>query len=320
MLVVSFKKTPTLLKWNGGQRYVGNSFALISPYWSFVTNPPLAYSLGATARYFNNKGIDSIAMCYDSKWEFLSFLSVRWFYAVGPAYRSKWIQLLLFLHQFQIPLSIDASDPLRDWLFAKHSRWWNGAPRTFYLSLVHCNDITSQCNFRWKMSRTQDWWTCKVCDYLGFFFTFKMKVFIWRISVGHFTLGAFLSKHGIQGVRCPHCASYAETMRHALWTCSYVQRWWNTLFLFPIWDSKPSKFWSTFLLVDSGSKACDWVRKRCVFFLLFNICQLRNKVAFGNKSSVPHFSWTLCKAKLRMDLDVMSAEHRSAIVAFLDTI
>ncbi|KAH6555895.1 hypothetical protein KP509_1Z219400, partial [Ceratopteris richardii] len=163
MLVVSFKKTPTLLKWNGGQRYVGNSFALISPYWSFVTNPPLAYSL--------------------------------------------------------VPLSIDASDPLRDWLFAKHSRWWNGAPRTFYLSLVHCNDITSQCNFRWKMSRTQDWWTCKVCDYLGFFFTFKMKVFIWRISVGHFTLGAFLSKHGIQGVRCPHCASYAETMRHALWTC-----------------------------------------------------------------------------------------------------
>ncbi|KAH7315224.1 hypothetical protein KP509_21G040500 [Ceratopteris richardii] len=170
------------------------------------------------------------------------------------------------------------------------------------------------------MRRTQDWWHARFATIWDSSLTSKMKVFMWWISVGHFTLGAFLSKHGIQGVRCPHCASYAETMYRAFWTCSYVERWWNTLFLFSIWDSKPSKFFSTFLLFDSGSKACDWVRKRCVFFLLFNIWKLRNKMAFGNKSSVPHFSWTLCKAKLRMDMDVMSAKHRSAIVAFLDKI
>ncbi|KAH7296058.1 hypothetical protein KP509_26G007300 [Ceratopteris richardii] len=46
-------------------------------------------------------------------------------------------------------------------------------------------------------------------------FTFKLKIFMWRIFVGHFTLGAFLSKHGLQGAQCPHCSSYAENMRHA---------------------------------------------------------------------------------------------------------
>ncbi|KAH7315342.1 hypothetical protein KP509_21G045400 [Ceratopteris richardii] len=158
MLVRSFKKTAFGLKWNGRQRYLGNSFGSMSPYWSFLSNPPLAYSLGVAARYFNNKGIDSIAKCYDSKWEFLSFPAVRRVYAVGPAYRSKWIQLVLFLQQFQIPLSIDASHPWHDWLFAKHTRWWNGAARTYYLSLVDRNDIASQCNLRWKMHKTQAWW------------------------------------------------------------------------------------------------------------------------------------------------------------------
>ncbi|KAH7439428.1 hypothetical protein KP509_04G060300 [Ceratopteris richardii] len=51
----------------------------------------------------------------------------------------------------------------------------------------------------------------------------------WDSSLAykHFTLGAFLSKHGIQGVHCPHCASRVETMHHAFWSCPLVQRWWN---------------------------------------------------------------------------------------------
>ncbi|KAH7300536.1 hypothetical protein KP509_24G067300 [Ceratopteris richardii] len=158
VLVRSFKQTASLLKWNGRQRYLGNSFASLCPFWSFLANPPLAYAMGAAARYFNNKGIDSIAKCYDSKWEFLSFPAVRRMYAVGPAYRAKWFQLVLFLQQFQIPLSIDASQPWRDWLFAKHTRWWNGAPRTFYLSLFDDKDITFQCNLMWKLDKTRAWW------------------------------------------------------------------------------------------------------------------------------------------------------------------
>ncbi|KAH7302783.1 hypothetical protein KP509_23G086800 [Ceratopteris richardii] len=55
-LLNHFKNALSTLKWNGRQRYVGNSLASISPYWSFLTNPPFAYSLGAGARYFNNKG------------------------------------------------------------------------------------------------------------------------------------------------------------------------------------------------------------------------------------------------------------------------
>ncbi|KAH7373791.1 hypothetical protein KP509_17G075100 [Ceratopteris richardii] len=141
-LLISFKKTASLLKWNGRQRYTGNSFASLSPYWSFLANPPLAYSMGAAARYLNNKGIDTIAYCYDSKWEFLSFPSIRRIYAMGPTYISKSMQLALFVQQFQIPLSIDASDPWRDWLLAKHTRWWNGTTRTYYLSLADRTDIT----------------------------------------------------------------------------------------------------------------------------------------------------------------------------------
>ncbi|KAH7433015.1 hypothetical protein KP509_07G050500 [Ceratopteris richardii] len=305
MLVRSFKQAASLLKWNGRQRYLGNSFASLSPFWSFLANPPLAHSMGAGARYFNNKGIDSIAKCYDSKWEFLSFPSVRRIYVVGPAYRAKWFHLVLFLQKFQIPLSIDASQPWCDWLFAKHTRWWNGAARTFYFSLLDGKDITFQCNVRWKLDKTRAWWHTRFSTIWDSYLTFRMKVFMWRILVGHFTLGAFLSKHGLQGVRCPHCASYAQTMRHAFWTCSYIQRWWNSLFLFPIWDSRPSKFYNTFLLFESTNAACDWVRKRCVFFLLSNIWKLKNKRLFGNKSSVPHFSWTLCKAKLKLDMEVM---------------
>ncbi|KAH7433870.1 hypothetical protein KP509_07G090100 [Ceratopteris richardii] len=293
-------------------RYLGNSFASMSPYSSFLANPPLAYSLGAAARYFNNKGIDSIAKCYDSKWEFLSFPVVRRVYAVGPAYRSKWIQLVLFLQQFQFPLLIDESLPRRDWLFAKHTRWWNGIARTYYLSLV--DDITSKCNLRWKMDKTRACWHARFSTIWDSSLTFKMKVFMWRISVGHFTLGAFLSKHGIQGFRCPHCAAYAETMCHAFWSCSHVQRWWNSLFLFPIWNSRPSKFCTTFLLFDSSNEACRWVRKRCVFFLLWTIWKLMNKMLFGNKRSILHFSWKLCKVRLRLDMDVMSAQHRQSLL------
>ncbi|KAH7281294.1 hypothetical protein KP509_36G039800 [Ceratopteris richardii] len=316
MLLTSFKKTASLLKWNGRQRYTGNSFASLSPYWSFLANPPLAYSMGAAARYLNNKGIDTIANCYDSKWEFLSFPSIRRIYAVGPAYRSKWMELVLFVQQFQIPLSIDTSDPWRDWLLAKHTRWWNGSTRTYYLSLADRTDITSQCNLRWKMHKTRDWWHARFADIWDSSLTFKMKVFMWRISVGHFTLGAFLSKHGVQGIRCPHCASYVESMRHAFWSCSHIQKWWNSLFLFPIWDSKPSKFGTTFLLFHSSSNVGDWVRKRCIFILLWNIWQLRNKMVLQNKGFVPHFSLALCKAKLSLDMDVMPAEHKLAIASF----
>ncbi|KAH7422440.1 hypothetical protein KP509_12G008400 [Ceratopteris richardii] len=124
--------------------------------------------------------------------------------------------------QFQIPLSIDASFPCRDWLFAKHTRWWNGRARTYYFSLLDRNDITFQCNIRWKMNKTLAWWYARFSTIWDSSLSFKMKVFMWRILVGHFTLGAFLSKHGIQGVCCPHCASYTETMRHDFWSCSHV--------------------------------------------------------------------------------------------------
>ncbi|KAH7331700.1 hypothetical protein KP509_20G046900 [Ceratopteris richardii] len=92
-LLRSLKLAVSYLKWNGRQRYIGNSFASFSPYWSFLSNPPIGYSLGAAARYLNNKGVDSIAKCYDSKWELLSFPIVRRVYSLGPAY---WVQLTLF--------------------------------------------------------------------------------------------------------------------------------------------------------------------------------------------------------------------------------
>ncbi|KAH7277312.1 hypothetical protein KP509_39G044900 [Ceratopteris richardii] len=255
VLLQSFKQIATCLKWNGRQRYVGNSFASVSPYWSFLTNPPLAYSLGEAARYFNNKGIDSIAKCYNAKWELLSFPVIRRTYAVGPAYRSKWIQIVLFLQRYQVPLSIDASDPWRDWLLAKHTRWWNGKASTFYGSIVHSDGIALQCNKRWKLNKSPVWWHARFCTIWESSFTFHMKIFMWRILVGHFTLGAFLSKHGLKGVQCPHCASYTKTMRHAFWGCSCIQRWWNNFLLFPIWDVQPSKFSTTFLLFHSDDKS-----------------------------------------------------------------
>ncbi|KAH7366062.1 hypothetical protein KP509_18G061600 [Ceratopteris richardii] len=45
-LLRSFKLAASYLKWNGRQRYIGNSFASLSPYWSFLSNPPIAHSLG----------------------------------------------------------------------------------------------------------------------------------------------------------------------------------------------------------------------------------------------------------------------------------
>ncbi|KAH7372830.1 hypothetical protein KP509_17G023300 [Ceratopteris richardii] len=88
-LLAYFKHALSTLKWNGRKRYIGNSFAALSPYWSFLSNPPVAYSLGARAGYFNNKGIDSIAKCYNSKWELLSFPTVRRIFALGQAYKFK---------------------------------------------------------------------------------------------------------------------------------------------------------------------------------------------------------------------------------------
>ncbi|KAH6557173.1 hypothetical protein KP509_1Z130900 [Ceratopteris richardii] len=156
-LMRSFKKVAVCLTWNGRQRYVGNSFASLSPYGSFLSNPPLAFSLGASARYFNNKGIDSIAKCYDSKWEIKSFPAIKKTFAVGSPYRSKWVQLVLFIQQFQVPLNIDASDPWRDWLFARHTKWWDGNPSTFYASLLPPETIAGQCNARWGF-KIPSWW------------------------------------------------------------------------------------------------------------------------------------------------------------------
>ncbi|KAH7440578.1 hypothetical protein KP509_03G000300 [Ceratopteris richardii] len=82
ILFSHFKSTLATLRWNGRQCYVGNSLALISPYWSFLSNPPIALSLGAAGRYFNNKGIDSVAKYYDSKWEILPFSVLRKTYAL----------------------------------------------------------------------------------------------------------------------------------------------------------------------------------------------------------------------------------------------
>ncbi|KAH7277504.1 hypothetical protein KP509_39G054600 [Ceratopteris richardii] len=211
---------------------------------------------------------------------------VRKKYSVGPAYRSAWFQLSLFLRKFQMPLSIDASDPWRDWLLAKHTRWWTRTASTFYYSFLFSDSIASQCNSRWKLRKHFSWWRSRFHSIWYSSFTFKMKIFMWRIFVGHFTLGAFLSKHGLQGAQCPHCLSYAENMRHAFWL-------------------KPTKANCTFLLFDNEHAISGWVKKRCVFLLLWNIWMLRNAKIFGNKISVRNFSWKLCKAHLRLDIAAM---------------
>ncbi|KAH7287918.1 hypothetical protein KP509_31G003000, partial [Ceratopteris richardii] len=262
--------------WNGRQRYIGNSLASASPYWSFLTNPPIAFALGAEARYFNNKGIDSIAKCYNSKWEILPFSVVRRTYAVGTTYRSKWLQIISLLHKYQLPLSIDAIDPWRDWLFAKHTKWWTGKSNMYYRTLLAPDSIALQCNQRWKLKKPASWWHLRFASIRDSSFTYRMKIFMWKIFASHFTLGTFLSKHGCHGVRCPHCASYVENMRHAFWSCSQIQRWWNILFLFPIWDIKPTKFDCTFLLFDCANNVADWIKRRCIFLLLRSIWTLRN--------------------------------------------
>ncbi|KAH7296280.1 hypothetical protein KP509_26G017200 [Ceratopteris richardii] len=143
---------------------------------------------------------------------------------------------------------------------------------------------------------------------------------MWRIFTGHFTLGASLSGHGLRGVRCPHCASYDENMRHVFWTCSFTQRWWSRLFLFPIWDMRPSKIGNTFFLLGSRDKVLDWVRKRCLSLLLWNIWMFRNKKLFQNKGYVLSYSWTLCKLILHREIDVITDEDRTTFASFLETI
>ncbi|KAH6555701.1 hypothetical protein KP509_1Z235300 [Ceratopteris richardii] len=143
---------------------------------------------------------------------------------------------------------------------------------------------------------------------------------MWRIFTGHFTLGAFLSKHGLEGAHCTHCASYTENMRHAFWTCPQIQRRWNTLFLFPIWDMKPPKFHCTFLLFASDDHVMDWVRKTCIYLLFCNIWTFRNAKVFHNKTSVSYFSWKLCKANMRLQVDVMQTRDRQAYFSLLDAL
>ncbi|KAH6557365.1 hypothetical protein KP509_1Z119400 [Ceratopteris richardii] len=231
----SFKMTLSCLNWNGRQRYL------------------------------NNKGIDSIAKCYDSKWEILPFA----------------IHTVCFLRQFQVPLSIDASDPWKDWLLAKHTRWWRGKASTYYYSLLSHESIAGQCNIRWKLKKTPSWCHARFRTLWDSLCSFKMKIFMWRIFTGHFTLGAFLSNHGLQG---------------------------------------PTKFSSTFLLFASGVSVLDRIRVTCVLLLLCNILMLRNSKAFNNKGSVPCFSWSFCKAKIRLQIDVMSLQDRQAFTSFLDAV
>ncbi|KAH6558348.1 hypothetical protein KP509_1Z068400 [Ceratopteris richardii] len=261
-LLNHFKTALSTLKWNGRQRYVGNSLSSISPYWSFLTNPPFAYSL-----------------------------------------------VISLLQQYQIPLSIDASDPWRDWLLAKHTRWWVGESSIYYRALLTSDTIAYQ----------NSWWHTRYALLWGSPFTYKMKIFMWKIFVGHFTLGAFLSKHGFKGVRCPHCASYAENMRHAFWSCPHIQRWWNTLFLFPIWSTKPTKFDTTFLLFDCTNTAVNWIKGRCIS-LLRNIWMLRNFKMFKTKMQTPAFSWQYCKAQLRLDIMGMAPTEKIQIEALLNEI
>ncbi|KAH7430447.1 hypothetical protein KP509_09G099500 [Ceratopteris richardii] len=274
----------------------------------------------SVARYLNNKGMDSIAKYYDSKWEFLSFPIIRRTYAVGSMYRSKWLEMVRFLQRYQMPLSIDASDPWRDWLLAKRTRWWTGKANIYYQSLIAPNSIVHQCNQRWKLEKSATWWQIRFRMIWDSSLTFKMKVFMWRIFVGHFTLGAFLSKHGLQGARCPHCSSYAENMRHAFWLCPCIQRWWNALFLLPIWDVKPTKFDCTFLLSVSANNASNWFKMRCVVFLLSNIWMLRNSKVFRNKFSMQTFSWQYCKTQLRLDIHAMLSEDKSSLLSLVNAI
>ncbi|KAH7446886.1 hypothetical protein KP509_01G080400 [Ceratopteris richardii] len=212
-----FKFALSTLEWNGRQRYVGNSLTSLSPFSSFLFNPSIAYSLGAAKCLFlgSYKGIDSIAKCYNSKWEILSFPEVQRLYAVGEAYKSKWFQVVSLLQKYQMPLSLDASEPWRDWLFAKHTRWWAGKSNTYYRTLIALDSIVEQCNQRWKFKKAVSSWHLRFLPIWDSSYNFKMKLFMWKVFVGHFTLGAFLNKHGMLGIRCPHCTSYVENMRHA---------------------------------------------------------------------------------------------------------
>ncbi|KAH7298039.1 hypothetical protein KP509_25G024800 [Ceratopteris richardii] len=166
----------------------------------------------------------------------LSFPVIRRTYAVGPVYRSKWIQIILLQQRYQVPLSIDASDPWCDWLLAKHTRWWNGKASIFYGSIIRSDGIALQCNKRWKLNKSPIWWHARFCTIWESSFTFKMKIFMWRILVGHFTSGAFLSKHGLKG------------------------------------------------------------------------------------GFAPIFSWSSCKIRMRLDIDVMLAEDRIALASLLDAL
>ncbi|KAH7353095.1 hypothetical protein KP509_19G077900 [Ceratopteris richardii] len=113
-----------------------------------------------------------------------------------------------------IPLSIHVLDPWSDWLLVKHTIWWTGKASTYYSAFIRSEDITIQCNKRWKLMKTQCRWYSRFYAVWEASFTVKMKIFMWRILVGHFTLGAFLSKHGLEGVRCPHSLHFPTTLEH----------------------------------------------------------------------------------------------------------
>ncbi|KAH7299305.1 hypothetical protein KP509_24G004500 [Ceratopteris richardii] len=225
-----------------------------------------------------------------------------------------------FLQQYEVPLSVDASNPWRDWLFAKHTRWWTWAASTYYPSLLPHQGIAHQCNLRWKLKKSSSWWHARFYTLWGSCFTFKTKIFMWRVFTGHFTVGAFLSKHGLQGVTCPHCASYSEDLRHAFWACPLIQIWRNILFLFPISDIRPTKFDCTFLLFNSDNFALGWIRRSCVSLLLSNIWAFRNSKLFQNKISALNFSWQFCKAKMRLHIDVMLSRDKQMYLALLDAL
>ncbi|KAH7307395.1 hypothetical protein KP509_22G057000 [Ceratopteris richardii] len=256
--------------------------------------------------------MENARSCYKRCWKLDAWNK---FFSHAPLQISR-PTLDLLLRSFKMEASCLKWNGRQHWIFAKHTRWWKGAANIYYFSPLPDESIADQCNFRWKLRKSSAWWDGRFGIIWDSFFTFRTKIFMWRIYTRHFTLGAFLSKHGLERTQCPHCASYADNMRNTFWTCPHIHRWWNSLFIFPISDMKPTKFDCTFLLFPSDDYVMDWVRKTCVYFLLCNIWMLRNAKVFHNKVTLPYFSWT----NMRLQVDAMPTRDRHAFLSLLDAL
>ncbi|KAH6559031.1 hypothetical protein KP509_1Z031600 [Ceratopteris richardii] len=133
------------------------------------------------------------------------FESLHW---LGPKIDNG----VVFRHLgYPMGVNISTKDKL-DWVFCKikgklelwHSSHWPLHVRirivqaflqlkasTYYSALIGSEDITLQCNKQRKLKKTPFRWHPKFSPIWEASFTFKMKIFMWRILVGHFTLGAF---------------------------------------------------------------------------------------------------------------------------------